>query len=66
MDDGNDLRHALCLMRDALKLLDSSAMAIDAGAHLDLAIHRLEESLGLERGSSKREPSAILATRKFR
>lgn len=34
---------ALALMIDALRLIDSSEGANVAGAHLDLAIHRLRE-----------------------
>jgi hypothetical protein len=37
---------ALNLMKEALRLLDDAEAAADIGAHLDLAIHRLEESLG--------------------
>lgn len=36
-------KEALALMVDALQLLDSSEGAGVAGAHLDLAIHRLQE-----------------------
>ena len=36
-------REALALMVDALELIDSSEGAGVAGAHLDLAIHRLQE-----------------------
>lgn len=36
-------REALGLMVEALKLIDSSQGAGIAGAHLDLAIHRLQE-----------------------
>jgi hypothetical protein len=36
-------KEALALMVDALELLDSSEGAGVAGAHLDLAIHRLQE-----------------------
>lgn len=36
-------RGALALMTDALKLIDASEGAGVAGAHLDLAIHRLQE-----------------------
>lgn len=34
---------ALALMTEALELIDSSEGATVAGAHLDLAIHRLQE-----------------------
>lgn len=40
---------ALCLMRSALDLLDAVSGPSDVAAHLDLAIHRLERSLGIER-----------------
>jgi hypothetical protein len=40
-----DLKHALCLMKTALELVDRCEHAGDAGAHLDLAIHRLEGAL---------------------
>jgi hypothetical protein len=36
-------REALALMVEALGLIDSSEVAGVAGAHLDLAIHRLQE-----------------------
>jgi len=36
---------ALELMRSALKALDDAGSPFDAGAHLDLAICRLEQSL---------------------
>ena len=36
-------RQALALMVDALELIDSSEGGSVAGAHLDLAIHRLRE-----------------------
>ena len=39
---------ALGLMVEALKLIDASEGAGIAGAHLDLAIHRLQEWLGSE------------------
>ena len=39
---------ALGLMVAALKLIDASEGAGIAGAHLDLAIHRLQEWLGSE------------------
>jgi hypothetical protein len=41
--DGID---ALALMEQALALLDRSDCNLEAGAHLDLAICRLRESLG--------------------
>lgn len=39
-------KEALDLMLQALKLIDSSEGAGVAGAHLDLAIHRLQEWMG--------------------
>lgn len=42
---------ALDMMIDALKLIDSSEGANVASAHLDLAIHRLQE--WIERDASK-------------
>lgn len=36
-------RHALTLMVEALRLIDEGDGADVAGAHLDLAIHRLRE-----------------------
>jgi hypothetical protein len=53
MAANQDLKEALCLMQRALGLLDSTEMAIDAGAHLDLAIHRLEETLRLEHSAAE-------------
>jgi hypothetical protein len=45
---------ALNLMKEALRLLDDAKAAADIGAHLDLAIHRLRESLNFTvHGSSK-------------
>lgn len=38
---------ALQQMREALNLLDTSDEHLDAAAHLDLAVNRLEESLGI-------------------
>ncbi len=46
MINNDRLGHALSLMKDALRLLDEADAAPDVGAHLDLAIHRLEEALG--------------------
>jgi len=40
------LSHALSLMKESLLLLDEAEAAPDVGAHLDLAIHRLEVALG--------------------
>ena len=39
---------ALSLMEQALALLDREDFALDVGAHLDLAICRLREILGIE------------------
>jgi len=39
---------ALALMVQALDLIDASESAGTAGAHLDLAIHRLREWIGSE------------------
>lgn len=36
---------ALSLMQQALKLLDKNDGPLDAGAHLDLAINRLQEAI---------------------
>jgi hypothetical protein len=38
---------ALALMEQALVVLDASQGPADVGAHLDLAIHRLKDWLGL-------------------
>jgi hypothetical protein len=46
MIDDDRLGYALSLMKDALHLLDEAEAAPDVGAHLDLAIHRLEDQLG--------------------
>ena len=43
-------REALALMVDALELIDSSKGAGVAGAHLDLAIHRLQEWIDRDAG----------------
>ena len=40
---------ALRQMEDALLLLDQAAVALDAAAHLDLAIERLAAELGCRR-----------------
>ena len=39
------MRQALGLMEQALKLLDDHEGPNDAGAHLDLAVHRLRDWL---------------------
>jgi hypothetical protein len=46
MEDAiEDLKHALSLMETALNLIDRTGAALDVGAHLDHAIHRLKEFL---------------------
>jgi hypothetical protein len=48
-------------MKDALHLLDEADAATDVGAHLDLAIHRLEDALGSQsmvRGDQRAQLSA--------
>jgi hypothetical protein len=42
-DSHGNARDALRLMMEALELIDSSEGADIAGAHLDLAIHRLRD-----------------------
>lgn len=49
---------ALNLMKEALRLLDDAEAAADIGAHLDLAIQRLQESLGSALGALPRNCSA--------
>ena len=39
---------ALTHMKEALRLLDEAGVAADVGAHLDLAIHRLQVSLSFQ------------------
>jgi hypothetical protein len=51
MANDPDLRHALSLMETALEVLDKADDALDAAAHLDLAIHRLKAVLGGEPSS---------------
>jgi len=46
MIEDDRLGRALSLMKDALHLLDEAEAAPHVGAHLDLAIHRLEDALG--------------------
>lgn len=46
--DGN-MREALTFMEHALALLDKADSVFDVAAHLDLAIHRLNEKLVAER-----------------
>ena len=43
-----NLAEARRLMREALDLLDALDAPLDASAHLDLAIHRVENYLGLD------------------
>lgn len=50
----NRLIEDLQLMRRALEIIDKTELAIDAGAHLDLAIARSEVVLG-DPGPQKRE-----------
>lgn len=45
---GHGAAEALDLMARALALLDASEVPADAGAHLDLAMHRLREWIGDE------------------
>lgn len=45
-----DVQQALGLMEDALRLLDDHDGPPDAGAHLDLAVHRLREWLQAREG----------------
>ena len=47
---GESTDKALTLMVEALELLDLSGGADIAGAHLDLAIHRLREWIDKEKG----------------
>lgn len=46
LDDDQKAQEALSLMVQALELIDSSEGGGVAGAHLDLAIHRLQEWIG--------------------
>lgn len=43
-----DLAHALRLMQAALRMLDETNTAHDVAAHLDLAICRLSELVGVQ------------------
>ena len=45
MPDYEELGRALSLMREALGLLDDCKAPADVGAHLDLAIQRLESTI---------------------
>ncbi len=61
MIDDDRLGYALSLMKDALHLLDEADAAPDVGAHLDLAIHRLEDALrsqSMVRGDQRAQLSA--------
>ena len=49
---------ALRLMRSALAEIDASGGPIDVGAHLSLAIHRLEEALVEANGHQPERPAA--------
>ena len=49
---------ALNLMKEALRLLDDAKAAADIGAYLDLAIHRLRESLDSTVDGSSKDPAA--------
>ena len=49
---------ALERMRSALAEIDASGGAVDAGAHLSLAIHRLEEALVEAKGPRDERPAA--------
>ena len=51
----NSLREALSLMRGALALIDEADEAHDVGAHLDLAICKLDRLLADERADSQRK-----------
>ena len=53
------LERARTLMRGALDLLDGCDAPADIGAHLDLAICRLDEALAI-RTSSKEVPAATI------
>ena len=41
----DSISRALCLMQQALELLDQAAAPPDVGAHLDLAIQRLRDAM---------------------
>jgi hypothetical protein len=45
-------------MKEALRLLDDAKAAADIGAHLDLAIHRLRESLDFTVDGSSKDSAA--------
>ena len=49
---------ALRLMRSALAEIDASGGPVDVGAHLSLAIHRLEEALVEAKGPRDERPAA--------
>jgi len=47
--DQGQLSDALARMNEALRILDETGAAGDIGGHLDLAIARLEQRLGLKK-----------------
>jgi hypothetical protein len=52
---------ALSLMQEALELLDRSGCTLELGAHLDLAICRLQASLGpFERREGDCHPASFI------
>lgn len=59
------LERALTLMRESLALLDEGCAPHDIGAHLDLAICRLEEALNT-RAVQPVQPSEDITTGKGR
>lgn len=52
-DGGEQLTRALIHMGTALQLLDAAQAPLDVGAHLDLAIGRLGESLSAQRAGTR-------------
>lgn len=48
-NSGEMMERAVRLMREALDLLDQATAPSDIGAHLDLAINRLDESIKSDR-----------------
>lgn len=63
MSDYNELGRALSLMKEALCLLDQCGAATEAGAHLDLAIHRLENAIRSVHGIVPSEVVKIVTTK---
>ncbi len=63
MVDVDRLSHALSLMQNALQLLDESKAPAQLGAHLDLAICRLQEEVesNSDRGSVIAEGARLSA-----